>query len=563
MSVSIASRPWLTRPAVPMICGALGLAALAVRLATLDAIPLDSREARLAVAAAHRALGETAEPWLAGDGRLLPHAMILVFWLFGASDAAARIVPALAGAVASIAPLMLLPILGLRAATAAAAILVFSPIGIESSRLADPSALSGALTICAACVGLRVTSDRPSWAPWALAGTLGLAATHEPAALIGIAATGPAALAAVGFGDWPKEAWGERARWALGAASGPALLAASLALLVATGGLLDPRGVGYLFGDLWGALPGAVMPAGLSVRNALGLVAYAGPIALLALGELARSVRDRDRFDWFLGTWAALLLALGLTTGVGGLSFILLPTFPLALLAGRFVARFPSRPRSYELTAGGWAAFVLTAAVFVAAVALIADSAGNGRAPQGPKLAMGFLVVAASIVSWVQARRDGKHWPSAALLLMTLYVAWCSGAIGRLSVGGSPPGTEPLRLEETASGFRDIFHELTIVASAGNRGLVIQTRPSSVGDWYGRGYVVSAASALPPGGGIVVRPAQEPRPDGAPPGAARRLPWRVRSTIRSADLHPLGIARWLISRQGLFDVQMDDVQVTR
>lgn len=542
---------------------AVGLAAGALRLVGLELIPLDSREARVAVSAWQNALGHTAEAWVPTDGRLWPNLLVATFWLFGASDASARLIPALAGTATCVAPFMLSPLVGKRATMVAAIILGLSPIGVEASRRADPAALSGSLMLIVVYATLRLASNRPYWAPWLLAGGMGLALVHEPATVVGIATALLAAAAVGSFGeiDWRLAA--ARLWHGLRSAPGPVLLGVGFAVLSATGGLMDLRGLGYLFGDLWGALPDVILPSTVSVGYVFGVITGGGPIVALAICELARSIRTHDRFDWFLGVWAGLLLTLGLTGRASGLSFALLPTLPLALLAGRFVGLFPMNPGAYRLTAGGWSALALSLSLLATVVALAADSVGSGRAPQGPKLAFAVVLLAGTVAGWRRAATDGEHWPAATLVALSLFALWAPGAVGRLSFGGSPLGTEPLSLESTAPAFRDVFRELTTYASVAPRLLFVETEPRAVGEWYGRAIRTPISGAPPSGDGIVVRPVQDSRAGIAPSGQTIRVPWRVRSTITTTDLHPLGVARWLVTRQGLFTGQMEDVWVTR
>ena len=140
------------------------------------------------------------------------------------------------------------------------------------------------------------------------------------------------------------------------------------------------------------------------------------------------------------------------------------------------------------------------------------------------------------------------------------YAIIAISTIGRVSFGGSPLGSEPLRLEATQPALRDFFAELTLTASVDPTvHLAIQSGPAAVARWYGRGL----APAPPGAAGSVVISAADQVTGQLTASGARRVPATVRSTVSLSELNLLGIGRWLMSRNGLLQPQLADVIVTR
>ena len=135
-------------------CVILLVAALS-RLLALDAQPLAPDEGSLAwnAWALARGIGGSAE---VGPAAVFGSA--LAFWLFGASDSTARLLPALFGTALVALPLLLQRELGRVGARIAMLLLALSPGLVYYSRMADPAiyAAFGALAVVA---GLRAADD--------------------------------------------------------------------------------------------------------------------------------------------------------------------------------------------------------------------------------------------------------------------------------------------------------------------------------------------------------------------------------------------------------------------
>lgn len=557
-------RPWEggSRGALAL-WAAVALLAGSLRFVGLENVPLDSDEARLAFAAWRAVLGHDPEGITPTDGRLFLHLTVWAFALFGASDAVARLVSAAAGTAIALAPLILAPVVGARAALAAALLLATSPIAVDLGRRADPASLTMLLALAAVGSAIRMATDRPAWAPWLLAGTVGASLSHEPALaasliLAVLAAAAIANLAGLQVRLLAAEVWR-----GIKTARGPAAFGAATSVLCATGGLMDLRGIGFVLGDLWGALPSLIDPIPLALRNLVALGAYVMPVAAIAGFAAIRAFRQGNALEAFLAVWAGLLLVLAVAGSKAVLAFALLPVVPIALLAGLALRDLPWSFPSYRLSGAGWAALTLSLALLGILLVVGADSLGASRAPGRAALVGGPVVVGLLIVAWRRATAAGEHGAVLALLGALLFTCWTVSSVGRASFGGSPPAAEPLRPEPTDPRLPVALYELSIASSVNPQlSLRVETAPPATIWWYGRAIPRGAPGDPSTAGGIVVREASAGgAPSGA--GAGTRVPWKIRSVLRTEDLHPLGVARWALSRQGVLVGVPQDVIVIR
>ncbi len=143
-----------------MLYALLALIALAVRLYALGRFPLQEAEGVRAWAAwgMFRGLPDVT---LAGHSPLPVFAATLSFLLFGAGDAAARLLPALAGALCVVLPYALRRELGRVGALVAAALLTIGPTFLLASRMVDGAMIivAGALVAIACALDYRRTED--------------------------------------------------------------------------------------------------------------------------------------------------------------------------------------------------------------------------------------------------------------------------------------------------------------------------------------------------------------------------------------------------------------------
>jgi 4-amino-4-deoxy-L-arabinose transferase-like glycosyltransferase len=521
----------------------------------IDRAPLQESEAGLAFAAGWSALGQWDASLADTGAPLLAHVMAALFWLFGASDVAARLPAWLAGVGLILAPALLSRPLGAGATLLAAVLFAASPIAVHLSRVADPAMVTAALAALVVGCAVRVFTDRPAWGPWALAGGLGLSLAHHGGVAI---ALGAAALAAV-------VVWGPASRdFVRGAAAlagpagrGPVVLGVATAIVGATGGLMDLSGVGFPLGPLWGDAGRLLSTAALPTRNILAILAYGWPVLVLAIVGLVLELRQGNRLALFLAEWALLLLVVAAAFGGSEPTFAALPLVPLSLLAGLALSHIRFEVRPAELDGGCWAAIAVALAAAGAAMLLIAHRVGGERAT-APLAFLAFFGTAALLVAlW---RRYVSRRERAAVLAVLggmLLAGFFAGNTARLSFGGSPPGAELLGREETDPAFRAAFRELTVLASADpSRVLVVDSTTPATVRWYGRGI-----SQVPSQDATTKKPYTFVEPG---PGDNRpRTPWKTESQIDAADFHPMGLARWVVSQSALVKGKPRDIIITR
>lgn len=310
-----------------VLWGCIGVIALVLRLANLDAAPLAVHESREAVLA-WRAVTVQGMPDV-GYSPFLFVANALLFALCGAGDALARLWPVLFGSALALTPLFFRQRIGRVGVLAAGLYLAISPTALFASRQLDGAIVVafGGAVFFGGCLRF-VETGRRNWLALAAAG-LALAVTSGASAYGMLLSLG---LAWLGFGwSWPIG----RVRWLWTRVYphlGYVLVVFLLTVLVfATGMGWNPSGVGAA-GDLlsaWLSRFGMI-----SLLPLASLVIYE-PLALLAgfLG-LGWFVWKKRRFGLLLGLWtgvALLLLAVASPqTPVRSVWVVL----PLALLGG-------------------------------------------------------------------------------------------------------------------------------------------------------------------------------------------------------------------------------------
>jgi hypothetical protein len=179
-----------------------------------------------------------------------------------------------------------------------------------------------------------------------------------------------------------------------------------------------------------------------------------------------------------------------------------------------------------------------------------------------------LLAVVLVALMWRQEIPERERVPALVLYGAILLLVTTVGTIGRLSFGGSPPGTELLVRQETAPEVRALFRELEIAAMADNS-RVLAYGPSTPIEvrWYGR-YIPqveasqATSSRVTRSDPFAFRPAPAPEPGKSTPTAGR-TPWTTISQLNRSDLHPLGILRWMVSRHGLVEGRAQDIIVAQ
>ena len=277
------------------------VAALALRVATLDTALLNSYEAREALVAWQAVSGQQVPA--ASYSPLLFTVNALLFALFGASDALARLFPALCGTALVITPFLLRRHLGRIGALCAGAYLTLSPTFLFASRRLDATVV-GDLAGMAFLIGIVrfLGTDRRSWLVLS-AGGLALGVVSSPSSYGLLLVLGVAGI----FVAWAWPDPGVQRIWArltphLGYMLVICLLT-GLGLSTAMG--WNPAGLGSA-GDLLTAWIARFGPAaGFPTASPIILLVVYEPLALVfGIGGLVWAVRRGRRLGAFLGVWA-------------------------------------------------------------------------------------------------------------------------------------------------------------------------------------------------------------------------------------------------------------------
>lgn len=326
---------WLT--VERFLYGTIFLAALGIRLAGLGRWPLDEAGANTALAAWRTIQGSAWRPELYSP--LLYDVNLILFYLTRATDAAARLLPALGGALLALVPYGLRSLLGRRGALAAAALFAFSPGWVHFSRRADGAALPAlaVMLLMLAAVRYRRIREGRVWRLGAIA--LGAGLTAGPGIYTPLLSLSLLAWAAwLSRGRWPS-AWRALQELAAGLRREHAYLLSGTVLLLASGLTFNPGGIGAsanLAGEWAGALLSGVRqwPWYQALRN---LAVYEHLTVALALVGVGRACRCRSAVDVGLSLWAGLALVLSVALGHRASFWLPGLLLPLTLLAGRGV----------------------------------------------------------------------------------------------------------------------------------------------------------------------------------------------------------------------------------
>jgi uncharacterized protein (TIGR03663 family) len=326
--------------------------ALALRLLHLDAAPLAAGEAREAMLA-WRAVNGQGMP-VAGYAPLLFIANAALFALCGASDAIARLWPAVLGSVLVLAPLLFRQRIGRLAALVAGLYLAISPSALFAARQLDGAAVvaAGVLVCLGGLIRLFDTGTR-SWLALA-AGALALAVAAG-SSVYGLVLTCVLAWLSLAW-VWPGVkigglGVGERLRpqWLYALA-----VFSLLGLALCTGLGWNLAGLGAA-GDLLVGWFERFRPAPGNFVSPVILLGVYEPMALLfGLGGFVWAARREWRFGVFLGLWAVLqTLLLILMPGrlpLDTLGVVL----PLALLTGYAVQALAQSLQAHKAWLGEW-----------------------------------------------------------------------------------------------------------------------------------------------------------------------------------------------------------------
>ncbi|RLC93113.1 MAG: hypothetical protein DRI77_12155 [Chloroflexi bacterium] len=459
----------------------VALAALALRLAHLDAAPLNEHEAHEAMLAWRAVTGQGMPQ--ASYSPLLLAANALLFTLCGASDAIARLWPALLGSALPLTPLLFRQRIGRVGALAAGLYLALSPTALVAARQLDGAVLAavGGMLFLGGLLRFLDTDTR-SWLTLS-AGGLALAVTSSPSAYGLLLTLGLAWLIFTRLRP-PRLAFD---------ASRFTFHAALAALALSTGLGWNLAGVGAV-GDLlldWFARFSS--PSNPAVSLLTMLTAYE-PLALLfGLGGLVWAVRRGHRFGALMGLWAGLgALLLTLMPGRSPLDTLWI-ILPLALLAGIAVESLARSLRERGDWFGEGIYIPVTIILWTHTYLVLARYAARGEPTD---LFLALLVVALQAVIGIMfalamrpaaALRGAAAGISVALLAFTLSAAW-----GVAYARPSDP-REPLLRAPTAFEVRDLEQTLRELSwretgIATTLPLAFEAAPDSVLAWYLRDF---------------------------------------------------------------------------
>jgi len=447
-----------------LLYAAIFLVALAVRLGGLGQWPLTEVEANTALAAWRTVQGSTWRP--AYYLPLLYDADLLLFWAFRATDAAARLLPALAGAGFVLLPYAARDLLGRKAALVASLFLALGPSWVYFSRAADGAILvaaAGAVLLLSTYRAVRSTDAR-DFRLGAAALALGLVAGPQVYTLLGVGLLLLAGWAWLGRGS---------GRWLLmrGAAARLAtrenvLIFLATFLFFASGMTFNPGGIGASL-NLAGRWAQSLSPAQSGLpwfsypRN---LLLYEALTVVLAVAGGIWGVRRRAMLDYALLAWAAIALALGIL-GQRQSPWLLGALLPLTLLAAR---------GAQEL----WDALVPGASVAdLAIIALLApvlafvflQVAAFTRSGEMRYLDYARIVLGALLVLWaayaIWGRRESAQRVGAALILLVLVSMTLRSATAVAYQTARDPREALVGQPVASIDMRDLLKQVTTLSS--------------------------------------------------------------------------------------------------
>jgi hypothetical protein len=416
------------------------LLALAVRVSNLGATPLSDGEAREALwAAAGTTSGSPFWPILGArpaSSGVYQAVTWMLFDAFGGTEATARALPAVLGALMVLPPWWLRRRLGEVAALVVAFLLAISPVLIAGSRTAggDSASLSGLwFAVTVLILALDGELSRSKAIPFlGLSLALGLAGgSLFYLGLIGLVL----ALAVwrwLGPGAWESARVREVARQL---APGALAVGVGGAFLVSVAAGFLPRGATALAEGVRAALAGWFPPGDMPSLNPVAiLVSYEPLILVFGVIGAVSAWRRRESLMVAAALWSAMSLVLIIAyPGRDGPAVALCLT-PLAYLAGKALV---TEAENLLRLPSVWAALAVGGVVLLLflyaglQLAAYAGGIGPGVAPLDPNLrlgiALGALAVAGLVVllvglgwNWKLARAGAGVALGAVLLLGTI-----------------------------------------------------------------------------------------------------------------------------------------------
>jgi 4-amino-4-deoxy-L-arabinose transferase-like glycosyltransferase len=536
----------------------IGLA-LALRLASLDRLPLTVSESARAFSAWLVSEGNVPAGW---PGDMSAALTSYLFRIFGSGETVARIVPAVSGSALVVSFWLAGRYVGRGVALLACALIALSPLAVYTSRSAFGLALGGFLSMVMVLSLLAYLEQRRQLPVLILAGAFGLALASDPIATS--TAIALATFVAV------EAAW--RGKGAVSDAIAtfrstpdhwfPAVIALAAALLAGVaqfGTDIDRFTLPGLrqWADMF-ALPRDDLPWHYQLSVLFGyewplFLAGAAACLVVAYRWFRRSqvppLVQRLLLVW--ATVALIVVAFATRRDSGQLLLLLLP---LSLLAATLIEELLSRV-DWDVLKRWWPAVVLALALTAYALLQLSRWAREGSLiSEGDKaLLILALIGAAAIVAggFYYLGRNGLALalPFAAALAVpflihsSLSLAFSDGAEfaadPRLTSRIEPFRAEALRLADDRAASVTLDPQLSDAL-----GWPLRNSGVLIGD--------------PPAGSLFVTPADREAPSGLEPLAG---PWQVAEGWVPDDLDPLPAWRWFAYRRPYGNLSTVDVEI--
>jgi uncharacterized protein (TIGR03663 family) len=604
---------WLTVEVALYIL--IGGVAAGLRFYALGAQPLGESEAAQALAAWRFYQGNLNTT---DYSPLLFLGNVFGFTLLGASEAMARLVPALSGTVLSVLPYFLRRHLGRSGALVASILLALSPSTLFFSRY-----LGGPIVVAACVLAVLVgffgylDSKRPKYA-YLTAGALALSLGADPMIYTFVLIFGTfllllglvGRLAEVDMG-WSAVlmAW-QTAREEKDLLKNSALVLAVVLVLVCTAFLLNFAGlpVALDFLPTWlaqlGPQPDAVRPAHYGAQSwyyYLQLLVLYEPLILIfgLIGLVYHYLRQRDILTTFLLYWTVAAAVIYTLAGQKAPGNVLLLVLPLALLASLLLGRFwdqlaqavalrakplglsPStlrRDSGQALLRTGlgakpqdetWGAEGLFAALSLPVVVYfaiqLAGYASSGQAVYLYLALVAFIVLPTLVVlCWMWLGQGPALRYGGIILLLVLTMLTVGLSVG-LNYHRAADPREPMVAEATLPGIVDLVTTLERVSShqEGDPHVIAVTVEEATGPvlaWHLRDFGNTrfvehlSPSIETP---VVITPAEEEEPTLGGSYVGQSFAWQV--TWNPQGLTRTERVRWLLYREAPTPVKSRDV----
>lgn len=423
------------------------VAALTLRLMRLDTLALDGGEAVRAYDAWALFRGQ---PSVTGPIPNVEPLLLLLeglaFFLFGATDVVARLVPALAGLAIVALPLALRRWVGAEAALGMGALAAISPTLVYASRVVSPEIVVAVLALAAVVCLVRLgetATDTGARLPAAALGVVAGAAFAAGPSAITVALSLVIGLAAAAVAE-PRGTI-RRGLRALG--SRDALLLALLAFVVTvilgfTRLLSHPAGIagiGETFGGWWQLL--AAQSSGQPTVLVLAILLIYEPIAVaFAIVAAARVRQERSGAITLFAAWAIAALAIWSFSAGRGPEHAIHVVLPLVLLGGIGLGEVFATIDWKAVWHGQGGLLALVMLGFVVGLAAVGvlltrvDDRGGGAAAAMPPVAVLCLVVVPlAYVIWRLSDAEDRENAAASrqpLLIGLFVLALLLGAFG-------------------------------------------------------------------------------------------------------------------------------------